>query len=61
MAANRTAENTEPAKVCLFRYIERIKKDFLENGGIKEQMFKARVDYRDQQKHGSGEAKGTGK
>lgn len=40
------------ADVCLRQYIERIKKEFLESGGIKEQMYKARVDYRGQQKQG---------
>lgn len=32
--------------VLLRKYISRLQADFLENGGIKEQMYKARVDYR---------------
>lgn len=30
----------------LDKMIEKIKEDFLRNGGIKEQMYKARIDYR---------------
>lgn len=30
----------------LNKLIDLVKQDFLENGGIKEQMFKARLDYR---------------
>ncbi len=37
------------ADVMLRRYLEVIKKQFLEEGGIKEQMYKARVDYRNRQ------------
>lgn len=32
--------------VFLRKLIERAKKDFLENGGIKEQMYQARINYR---------------
>ena len=32
--------------VFLPKLIERAKKDFLENGGIKEQMYQARINYR---------------
>lgn len=32
--------------MLLRNYIAKIQQDFLENGGIKEQMFKARIDYR---------------
>lgn len=36
--------------MLLRNLLERLKKDFVENGGIKEQMMKARLDYR--KKHG---------
>jgi len=35
----------------LDQLIRRLEKDFLENGGLKENMFKARLNYRDKQKH----------
>lgn len=34
----------------LFKQIESLKKAFLENGGIREQMTRARIDYRNKQK-----------
>lgn len=34
------------ADLLLRRYIEKLQQDFLENGGIKEQMYNARVSYR---------------
>lgn len=34
----------------LNKLIELVKQDFLENGGIKEQMFRARLEYRNKQK-----------
>lgn len=32
--------------LMLDKMIEKIKEDFLRKGGIKEQMYKARIDYR---------------
>lgn len=37
------------ADVLLRRYIDSLKRQFLEEGGIKEQMYKARIDYRNRQ------------
>ena len=34
------------ADLLLRRYIEKLQQDFLQNGGIKEQMYNARVSYR---------------
>lgn len=34
------------ADLLLRKYIEKLQQDFLENGGIKEQMYNARVGYR---------------
>lgn len=34
----------------LDQQIRRLEKDFVEKGGLKENMFKARIDYRDKQK-----------
>lgn len=62
----RTYLETRPAEVaaniiiCLIhqtnylldQLIRRLEKDFLENGGLKENMFKARLNYRDKQKRG---------
>jgi four helix bundle suffix protein len=36
----------------LDQLIRRLEKDFLENGGLKENMFKARLNYREKQKRG---------
>lgn len=38
------------ADVLLRKYIERLQADFLENGGIKEQMFHARINHRNSNK-----------
>lgn len=38
------------ADVLLRKYIERLQADFLETGGIKEQMFHARINYRNSNK-----------
>ena len=38
------------ADVLLRKYIERIQADFLEHGGIKEQMFQARINHRNSNK-----------
>lgn len=35
--------------LCLNNYIERLQKDFVANGGIKEQMYQARTNYRKNQ------------
>lgn len=35
----------------LDQLIRRLEKDFLEKGGLKENMFKARLEYREKQKH----------
>lgn len=37
------------ADVLLRRYLDVTQKQFLEEGGIKEQMYKARIDYRNRQ------------
>ena len=34
----------------LVQQIRRLEKDFLKKGGLRENMTKARLDYRDQQK-----------
>ena len=36
--------------VFLRKLIERLQQDFLHNGGIKEQMYRARINYRDRHK-----------
>ena len=36
----------------LDKQISRLEKDFVENGGLKENMFRARVAYRDKQRKG---------
>ena len=36
----------------LYRLIERLKRDFLEHGGIREEMSRARRQHRDQEKRG---------
>lgn len=35
--------------VFLRKLIDRLQIDFVKNGGIKEQMYKARIDYRNNQ------------
>lgn len=61
----RTYLETRPSEVaaniiiCLIhqtnylldQLIRRLEKDFVENGGLKENMFKARLNYRDKQKY----------
>ena len=47
--ANLAITLIHQADVLLAGYLERIKRDFLENGGIREQMTRARLDYRRQQ------------
>lgn len=37
--------------VFLRKLLERLQQDFLRNGGIKEQMYRARVEYRNQDKN----------
>ena len=44
--ANLAITLIHQADVLLASYLERIKHDFLENGGIREQMTRARLDYR---------------
>lgn len=36
----------------LDKQISRLERDFLENGGLKENMFRARLNYRDKQRKG---------
>ena len=47
--ANLAITLIHQADVLLAGYLERIKHDFLENGGIREQMTRARLDYRRQE------------
>lgn len=37
----------------LFKLIERAKKDFIQNGGIREEMTRARLEYRNKQRNGN--------
>lgn len=46
---NMTITLIHQAITMLDHFIPLIKEDFLKNGGIKEQMFKARIDYRNNQ------------
>lgn len=61
----RAVENSDPeiranaiiglikvTNYLLDRQIERLEKDFLESGGLRENMFKARLNYRDKQRKG---------
>lgn len=43
----------------LVRLIERAKRDFLENGGIREEMSRARIDYRNRQRFGANGSNGN--
>jgi four helix bundle suffix protein len=53
--ANLAITLIHQADVLLAGYLERIKRDFLENGGIREQMTRARLDRRRQQGGPSGQ------
>ena len=46
MAANMTITLIHQTDVFLRKLIERAKDDFLKNGGIKEQMTRGRISYR---------------
>lgn len=37
----------------LFKLIERAKNDFIQNGGIREEMTRARIDYRNKRRNGN--------
>lgn len=50
MAANMAVTLIHQADVFLRKLIERAKEDFLENGGIREQMTRGRINYRNTQK-----------
>lgn len=43
----------------LVRLIEKAKSDFLQNGGIREEMSRARIDYRSRQRYGANGSNGT--
>lgn len=44
----------------LVKLIERAKEDFIQNGGIREEMSRARIEYRNRQRYGNNESNGRG-
>lgn len=53
VAANIIVCLIHQTNYLLDQQLRRLEKDFLENGGLKENMFRARLDYRDKQKRES--------